>query len=341
MGVSVVEVAGWRTRGSTTFAPVGAGHHHTAGSSRGATPSLNTCIFGRPDVPGPLSQVLQSREPNPADDKAYVIAAGKANHGGVGVWRGVSGNSKWHGLEVEHVGTGPVDPRRHEVSCRILAAMLQGTPNRDPAMVWEHYEYAQPPGRKIDFYNLNPPFGNRGDGIRARVAQLLRPTPPPPPPTPLGGLDMASFFFKTTGKEWRLYDSGVVMDLPYESSSAVANEFIQAVDLATKHLTGKILLRRNVSPACYAYITAAAQSKAGDAPGFVAKVRETGKRVWVTADRSGKISEEHSPDDFAAIVWVLTSQGYDLTPQTYSAEQLDGIPELSTEAPDQAEQPVG
>ncbi len=102
-GVTVVEVAGWQTRGNSSgFAPRGALHHHTAGAATGAAPSLAICIYGRTDVPGPLAQVLQSREPNPAADKAYVIAAGKANHGGVGYWMGMDSNYESEGLEVEH-----------------------------------------------------------------------------------------------------------------------------------------------------------------------------------------------------------------------------------------------
>lgn len=360
--VPVELVAGWETRGRDgggypDFEPIGALLHHTAGGANGTIPSLATLIYGRPDVEGPLSQVGQSREANHVD-KAYVIAAGKANHGGVGTWSGPAGtmnsNYESEGLEVEHVGTGPVHPARLETAARIIAAMLEVRPGLTAAMACTHYEYALPAGRKIDFYNLDPPFNqpSKAAEFRARVAYWIgrrttRPVDPnnpwapavsPAPPTPIG-LDMATFFFRAPGKEWRLYDGGVLIDLPYESSSAVANEFIKTADLATKHLTGKIIYRRDVSPALYAYITAAAQSKASDAPGFVAKIGETGKQVWVAADRTGKISQEHSPDDFAAIVWVVTSQGFDLTPQPYAAEQLDGIPELSTEAPEQAGQP--
>jgi hypothetical protein len=161
-GVTVVEVAGWQTRGNGSgFTPIGAIHHHTAGSPNGTTPSLNTCIYGRPDVTGPLCSVLQSREADPSKDKAYVIAAGKGNHGGQGTWTGKSGtfNSNYEsmGLEVEHVGTAPVDPNRHEISCRILAAFLEAPgSSRDPSMCCQHFEYATPAGRKVDFFNLSP-----------------------------------------------------------------------------------------------------------------------------------------------------------------------------------------
>lgn len=216
MGVRVVEVAGWRTRGSASFTPVGAIHHHTAGARVGATPSLNTCINGRPGLPGPLCQVMQSREPD-FRDIAYVIAAGKANHGGNGRWRGISGNSQFHGLEVEHTGTGPVDKRRVEVSCRILAAMLlHPAGSLDAGWVCQHYEYAQPPGRKIDFFNLNPPFPNRGDGVRARVAQLLRPGPAPPPQPPPQEDDDVAYYsvYSAPNMQTRLVVDGAIVVAP-------------------------------------------------------------------------------------------------------------------------------
>jgi hypothetical protein len=185
-GVTVVEVAGWKTRGNSTspggtpFKPRGAIHHHTAGSANGATPSLAICIYGRSDVPGPLCQVLQSREVDPADDKAYVIAAGKANHGGVGHWNNsvtdelINSNYESEGLEVEHTGTTTASAVRHEISCRILAAMLEAPgSSHDHLMCCEHYEYADPDGRKIDFKELNPPFANRADGVRARVKHWI------------------------------------------------------------------------------------------------------------------------------------------------------------------------
>lgn len=163
-GVRVVEVDGWRTRGSTTYTPRLALMHHTAGSERGAVPSLAICIFGRSDLAGPLCQVLQSREPI-GDDVAYVIAAGRANHAGVGVWRGISGNSNAGGVEVEHTGTGGASPRRREITCRILAALLEGG-SGDARNACQHFEFATPKGRKVDFRDLAP---DTPDSIRARV----------------------------------------------------------------------------------------------------------------------------------------------------------------------------
>lgn len=175
-GVRVVEVAGWKSRGSSTYSPQLAIWHHTAGGARGATPSLAVCTYGRGKpgtkgyLPGPLCQVLQSREPD-GNDIAYVIAAGRANHAGTGSYAGISGNSKAAGVEVEHIGTTSVDVRRHEVTARILAALLEGPGgSRNPRLVVRHASYATPPGRKVDFA-LTSPWTEQT--MRNRVAHWL------------------------------------------------------------------------------------------------------------------------------------------------------------------------
>ncbi len=168
-GVRVVEVDGWKTRGSTTYEPLLALWHHTAGAATGAVPSLATCIYGRPGLSGPLCQVMQSREPD-GNDIAYVIAAGRANHSGVGIWRGIAGNSQAFGVEVEHIGAGQPPGHRHEITARILAAGLEGG-SRDARNCCRHAEYATPAGRKIDFAVAAFPWN--ADGMRARVAYWI------------------------------------------------------------------------------------------------------------------------------------------------------------------------
>jgi hypothetical protein len=103
---------------------------------------------------------MQSREPD-GRDIAYVIASGKCNHGGVGTWTGPAGtmnsNYESEGLEVEHTGYGTVPAGRHEISARIIAAMLEAPgSSRNAGMCCEHFEYARPLGRKIDFRELDP-----------------------------------------------------------------------------------------------------------------------------------------------------------------------------------------
>lgn len=200
-GVRTIEVGGWRTRGSTTYQPLGALHHHTAGSALGTVPSLTICIYGRSDLAGPLCQVLQSRDP--VDDIAYVIAAGRANHAGVGYWWGLDSNSELGGLEVEHVGTTTVPERRLETSCRILAALIEapGSP-RSAGYVAEHFEYALPKGRKIDFAHLWP---WNPDMIRERVAYWVgRSAGQPAPPTTVPQEDPVYLLYHPANTFWQI-----------------------------------------------------------------------------------------------------------------------------------------
>lgn len=166
-GVEPVIVDGFATRG-IAFEGNPRIHlfHWTAGPATGVTPSLRTVTYGRGEpnpLPGPLCQVLQSREGGTKPDKAYCVASGQANHAGVGVWSGVtSGNRNGTGNEIEWSGPGEVFPQnRYETTVRIGAAFQSLNPNPDGKWCCNHREYATPIGRKIDT-NL--------DGNRLRLA---------------------------------------------------------------------------------------------------------------------------------------------------------------------------
>jgi peptidoglycan hydrolase-like protein with peptidoglycan-binding domain len=111
-------------------------------------PSLNTLINGRPGLPGPLAQLGLGR-----DGTYYVIAAGKANHAGVGSFQGVTtGNTSFIGIEAENTGLDndlpwpevQMDAYRHGV-----AAILKHI-GRAAEFCAGHKEYALPKGRKPD-----------------------------------------------------------------------------------------------------------------------------------------------------------------------------------------------
>lgn len=148
-GCTVVELAGWQTRGRPgVFGPVkGVLCHHTAGSKNGNAPSLNLIVNGRPDLEGPLSHLHLAR-----DGTFTVIAAGRCNHAGPGSWQGVtSGNSSFIGIEAENAGDGtdPWPVEQIEAYARGVAAILNHI-GATSIMCVGHKEYALPPGRKID-----------------------------------------------------------------------------------------------------------------------------------------------------------------------------------------------
>lgn len=173
--VEPVLVAGYEDRGGAAGSgaagefptrPDGALRHWTAGPTRGATPSLNTVTFGRPDLRYMLAQVLQSREPPDQDDKAYVIGTGWAAHAGNGELNGIRGNRLLLANEIEWSGPREFfSSRRKDVSERIMAALLDCCTGDNNDDVGEHREYARPAGRKIDT-NLS------GDELRARMRVL-------------------------------------------------------------------------------------------------------------------------------------------------------------------------
>jgi hypothetical protein len=173
-GLKVVEVNGWQTRGNPNWNPKGSVDHHTAGPRTGNAPSLNVCINGRSDLPGPLCNVLIGR-----DNTCYVIAAGRANHAGTGGWGGLTGNSSVFGVERENVGDGsePWTLQQYDVAAKCHAALIASVGQRSE-LVCEHKEWA--PRRKIDAYGVD------GAVMRQLVKDRLTPHPtvPPSPPAP-------------------------------------------------------------------------------------------------------------------------------------------------------------
>lgn len=165
-GLTVVEVSGWQTRGSSNFSPRGSVDHHTAGGASGNAPSLGICINGRSDLPGPLCNVMVGR-----DNACYVVAAGRANHAGTGGWHGLSGNSSVYGVERENVGTTaePWRADQTDAAARCHAALIEG--KADARNVCEHKEWA--PTRKADAHTVS------GDQMRSLVTHYLGTTTPP------------------------------------------------------------------------------------------------------------------------------------------------------------------
>lgn len=168
VGLTVIEVDGWQTRGSYTFEPRGSVNHHTAGPLNGDHPSLGICINGRSGLPGPLCNVFQARS-----NVIYVVAAGRANHAGIGGVRGLSGNSSVYGLEVENTGYNHNDPWSE--GALLTMAQVHRALGVDPELVVQHHEWTT---RKIDAHDVD---GNWFRDLIRYIAGTPAPAPIPPP----------------------------------------------------------------------------------------------------------------------------------------------------------------
>ncbi len=99
-GLKVIEHDGWKNRGHGDFRDLrGVLCHHTAG---GGTNDWRIVQDGRPDLDGPLAQLVLER-----DGTYRVIAAGVCWHAGRGSWPGwPKDNANWHVIGIEAVSRG-------------------------------------------------------------------------------------------------------------------------------------------------------------------------------------------------------------------------------------------
>lgn len=172
-GLKVELVPGWNTRGTPAFAPAAVTCHWTAGPrNTKARPSLNVCINGRPGIPGPLCNIYLAR-----DGTCVVVAAGRANHAGVGGFRGLVGNSAVYGIEAESGGDGDWTPEMLDAYPRLVAALLSGL-GRDASWCHGHSEWTP---RKIDIRDV---IGR----VRADTARHLAGGTPAAKPAPAPAL---------------------------------------------------------------------------------------------------------------------------------------------------------
>ena len=178
-GLKVELVAGWEARGRGDVGEIlGVLCHHTAGAKKGNMPSLDLLIKGRPDLPGPLSQLGLAR-----DGTFFVIAAGKCNHAGQGNWKGIrAGNTHLIGIEAENTGL-PDDPWpavQIDAYQRGVAAILKHT-GRTFDFCVAHKEYA--PKRKYDPSFDMEPFRKAVQAIMtgtANTPETVSPVEPQP-----------------------------------------------------------------------------------------------------------------------------------------------------------------
>jgi hypothetical protein len=171
-GLKVATVDGWETRGRGDVGPtLGVICHHTGGSPNRNMPSLQLLIDGRPDLAGPLAQLGLGR-----DGTYYVIAAGRCNHAGKGVWQKLTtGNTNFIGIEAENTGSAndfPWPAVQIDAYQRGVTAILKRI-GKGAEFCAGHKEYALPAGRKDDpSFDMNV--------FRAAVAAILSGSAPVP-----------------------------------------------------------------------------------------------------------------------------------------------------------------
>ena len=168
-GLKVAEQPGWLTRGRGEMGTLrGVMCHHTASGARtGNMPGLGGLTNGtrRRDgsfLAGPLAQLGLGR-----DGTFYVIAAGRANHAGAGVWKGITtGNFSFIGIEAENSGfEDDLWPEVQMDAYRRGVAALLSRIGASVDMCCAHKEYA--PLRKP----VDPRFDM--NDFRAQVAAIM------------------------------------------------------------------------------------------------------------------------------------------------------------------------
>lgn len=164
-GWDVVEVPGWEDRGhGSVIRPNGEVCHWTAGSPSGATPSLRTVTYGRPDLRNALCHTYSSAHSKP---KLYIIAARVAWHAGAGSYGTLRGNADCLGHEPECPGPGRWRPGQLELQADLSRVQMDifGYP---VTAVIEHYEWTP---RKPDRSDVG------GDPWRQRITASTPPEP--------------------------------------------------------------------------------------------------------------------------------------------------------------------
>lgn len=142
-GVSVMEVAGWQTRGNPTLRPLGIVHHHDVSHPDREASMRRLITDGRSDLLGPLYNVWIDRA-----GVAWIIASGKANHAGRGGWQGLAGNSTTIGLCLANNGTGEPYPPAQMTAWERTTIGLNRLVGVTAEFNCGHKEWA--PTRKID-----------------------------------------------------------------------------------------------------------------------------------------------------------------------------------------------
>ena len=178
-GCDVIELAGWQTRGRELDIAYGVVVHDTVTPDTWTDESVDSLLVnGRPDVPGPLSQLGLDRQ-----GRFRVVASGRANHAG---YSSPWGNSSI-GIEVYCAGglagrEEPWNDAQYEAAVVGARAILERL-GHGPS---DHYNPRVAGHKEIDTRGKIDPYLIDMDQLRRDVAG---PRPEGPPVTRLAGAD--------------------------------------------------------------------------------------------------------------------------------------------------------
>lgn len=178
-GAKLMIMDGWASRGVNNLpmaSSIKGSMQHWIVSNRNGKPrqTLGVVANGHSTLAGPLANIHLDW-----DGTTTLVAGGRANHGGLGVWKGVSGNHFWIATEAE----GPPFTEEQIAAYAIIVCAIADVTGQHPRD-WSpsHQEYA--PGRKVD-------IGDYILDIRERACRMydgfVPPIPvpdPKPEPTP-------------------------------------------------------------------------------------------------------------------------------------------------------------
>lgn len=216
-GCRVEVYPGWRDRGRDLDTVKGLVWHHTASSPKSSDATVEQLLtVGRPDLTGPLCQLGLRR-----DGTFVVIASGRANHNGYGVW----GNDAI-GIEAYNNGIGEPWPAAQLDAWVVGSAAILRHLELDVSQMRGHRE--TDPKRKID------PTGIDMDNARQLVAAHMRlqtqpPQPPDPEPEPIPHMEDPDMPYLLRAKAsptdglW-LIDGDNAVAVPSETSFAYARD---------------------------------------------------------------------------------------------------------------------
>jgi hypothetical protein len=226
-GLKVYEEPGWQTRETRYgFEPVGLICHHTAsGPATSDAAVRRLLVVGRPDLPGPLSQLGLRR-----DGTFDVIAAGRCNHNGYGTW----GNDSI-GIEAYNDGKGePYTQAQYNAYVTGAAAICRRMKWAPDTRILGHKE--SDPDRKVD-----PTFDMKAFRLRVSRSLVLATTDRPvPPTTTLEEPKMAALIVRRSKPTQALFECGGHLFVAHDKAVTTTGDTYSVnddvwIDL-TKHL---------------------------------------------------------------------------------------------------------